>query len=206
MDYYFRYPTYCVQKAHPMRPGDALDQPLQILTVEEEVVFLGEGAVNFSMSPAAARKTLRNLADSLLPQANGVVIILLVEDEALIRELSVVVLEDAAFRRRRRVTRRRTSGRSGPWRVASTRRSSSPTSRYPAKSTACNSPTPCEIVCPRSRSSSPPAPIFRARTSFRNAAGSCASPTPWMSWSDKSASWPRLNECPTGPPRLWDLL
>jgi CheY-like chemotaxis protein len=80
-----------------MRPGDALDQPLQILTVEEEVVFLGQGAVNFSMSPAAARKTLRNLADALWPQATGVVVILLVEDEALIRELSVVVLEDAGF-------------------------------------------------------------------------------------------------------------
>jgi CheY-like chemotaxis protein len=80
-----------------MRVKQALDQALQIVTVDGEVVFLGDGAVNFSMTPSAARQTLRNLADALGPDAKAVVIILLVEDEPLIRELSVTVLEDAGF-------------------------------------------------------------------------------------------------------------
>lgn len=81
-----------------MRPREALDQALRVLAVDGEVVFLGEGAANFSMTRDAARQTLRNLADALRPESNAVVVVLLVEDEALIRELSVMVLEDAGFR------------------------------------------------------------------------------------------------------------
>ena len=75
-----------------------LQDPLRIAMIEGEVVLLGEGAVNFSMTERAARQTLRNLADALRPDAHTLMIVLVVEDEPVIRELSVVVLEEAGFR------------------------------------------------------------------------------------------------------------
>lgn len=80
-----------------MGPRDALTKPLRAVAIDGEVVFLGEAPANFSMTREAARQTLRNLADALRPQIRAVVIILLVEDEPLIRELSTVVLEEAGF-------------------------------------------------------------------------------------------------------------
>ena len=48
-------------------PLDALTEPLRVILVEGEVVFLGPGAVNFAMTPAAARQTLERLSAVLAP-------------------------------------------------------------------------------------------------------------------------------------------
>lgn len=77
-----------------MSPKSALDRPLQITVIDGEAVFLGEGAVNFSMTLEAARRTLGRLAEVL---RQPVRIILLVEDEPIVRELGVSALEGAGY-------------------------------------------------------------------------------------------------------------
>jgi CheY-like chemotaxis protein len=88
-----------------MRPKNPTRHPLEIALIDGEVVFLGEGAVNFSMTVEAARATLQRLADTLLTlgpleraRANASTpVVLLVEDEPLIRELGVLTLQDAGY-------------------------------------------------------------------------------------------------------------
>jgi CheY-like chemotaxis protein len=86
-----------------MRPKDAVSEALRISLVDDEVVFLGEGAVNFSMTPDAARITLQRLADVLEQASVGpsppraAPIILMVEDEPLVRELGAAVLQSAGY-------------------------------------------------------------------------------------------------------------
>lgn len=80
-----------------MRPREPLHEGLRVLSLDGEVVFLGDGPASFSMTRDAARQTLRNLADALRPEVRVLAVVLLVEDEPLIRELGVAVLEDAGF-------------------------------------------------------------------------------------------------------------
>ena len=89
-----------------MRAKDAVSQPLEVTTVGDEVVFLGEGAVNFSMTHEAARVTFQRLADVLHQIASrpgadmteaSAPVVLLVEDEPMIRHLGVVVLQEAGY-------------------------------------------------------------------------------------------------------------
>ncbi len=90
-----------------MSPKLALAQPLQITCVEDEVVFLGAGAVNFAMTRLAAQQTLHALAQALDPHArarrpdqergSARRVILLVDDEPLIRAWGAVVLQDAGY-------------------------------------------------------------------------------------------------------------
>jgi len=90
----------------PMRPTcpmDPYDEPLRVMTIDGELVFLGPGKIGFSMTPAAARLTLHNLAAALevlrsaSPAHDAAVVILIVEDELLIREIAVTLLEDAGY-------------------------------------------------------------------------------------------------------------
>jgi hypothetical protein len=48
-----------------MTPKTPLDEPLRITLIDGEVVFLGEGAVNFSMTLRGAERTLSRLAEAL---------------------------------------------------------------------------------------------------------------------------------------------
>jgi len=80
-----------------MRPRDALEKPMRVVAIDGELVFLGEGPANFSMTREAARQTLRNLADALRPEIRAVAVVLLVEHEPAVRELSIAVLEAAGF-------------------------------------------------------------------------------------------------------------
>jgi CheY-like chemotaxis protein len=77
------------------------DLPLSVLAIEDDIVFLGEGSVGFSMTQAAARATFRNLADALVavPAARiaAQAVVLLVEDEPLLREVAAMILEDAGY-------------------------------------------------------------------------------------------------------------
>ena len=76
-----------------MSPKSPLDRPLRITLVEGEVVFLGEGAVNFAMTLPAARQTLDRLAEVLQRPP----VVLMVEDEPVVRALGVTILEDAGY-------------------------------------------------------------------------------------------------------------
>ena len=85
-----------------MRPIDPYNEPLGVTAVGDDVVFLGQGPVNFSMTRPAARQTLHNLAEVLLagrpPTSGGArVVVLLVEDDLLVREIGTALLEDAGY-------------------------------------------------------------------------------------------------------------
>jgi CheY-like chemotaxis protein len=91
-----------------MRPKDPYDQPLRVIAIEGEIVFLGEGPVHFSMTREAATQTLGNLAGALEhPQieppedpdeaAPRPCLVLVVEDEPLVRKLAAAMLEDAGY-------------------------------------------------------------------------------------------------------------
>src|ERR1700761_6998808 len=90
-----------------MTPKLALAQPLQITCVGDEVVFMGSGAVNFAMTRLAARQTLEALGAALdhhapvthldRTQGSGRRVILLVDDEPLIRAWGTGVLEEAGY-------------------------------------------------------------------------------------------------------------
>ena len=85
-----------------MRPIQPHNQPLRVTATAQEVVFLGEGPVGFSMTPGAARLTLHNLAEALLslrpaPITGVRAVVLLVEDEPTVREIGVTLLEDAGY-------------------------------------------------------------------------------------------------------------
>ena len=84
-----------------MRPIDPYDEPLGVTAVDEDVVFLGQGPISFSMTRRAARLTLHNLADALLarcsPASDARAVVLLVEDDALVREIGVILLEEAGY-------------------------------------------------------------------------------------------------------------
>ena len=85
-----------------MRPIEPHDQPLRVAVTGEEVVFLGEGPVGFSMTMRAARLTLHNLAQALLssrpaPSDGPRAVVLLVDDEPLVREIGAALLEDAGY-------------------------------------------------------------------------------------------------------------
>jgi CheY-like chemotaxis protein len=76
-----------------MLPKTPLGKPLNITLIEGEVVFLGEGAVNFSMTLAAARLTLDRMTEVL----GAPPVVLMVEDEPVVRALGVTILEDAGY-------------------------------------------------------------------------------------------------------------
>ncbi|HEY0436419.1 MAG TPA: response regulator [Phenylobacterium sp.] len=88
----------------PLR--DPYDRPLRIIPIDGELVFLGEGPVQFSMTPMAAAATLRNLAKALAdlpagdppaePEATKLVV-LVVEDEPLVRRVAAAMLEEAGY-------------------------------------------------------------------------------------------------------------
>jgi CheY-like chemotaxis protein len=80
-----------------MRPPDPYDQPLSVIPIDGDIVFLGEGSASFSMTPAAARITLHNLAHALqtFPPPRAGSVVLVVEDEPLVREIAAALLEDA---------------------------------------------------------------------------------------------------------------
>ena len=89
-----------------MHSKAALIEPLTVTPVDDEVVFLGEGAVNFSMTHEAALSTFWRLADTLNQIAHrpGAAdsggptrVVLLVDEEPLIRRLGAVVLEEAGY-------------------------------------------------------------------------------------------------------------
>jgi CheY-like chemotaxis protein len=82
-----------------MSPKSPLSRPLTVTLIEGEVVFLGEGAVNFSMTWDAALGTAQALAEALkgrdarpLPA-----VVLVVEDEAMIRADVAGALSDAGY-------------------------------------------------------------------------------------------------------------
>jgi len=87
-----------------MRLRDPYQEPLEVLAIDDEVVFLGEGPVGFSMTPQAARSTFHNLAATLIGlricrvDAPQPCVILVVEDEPLTREVAAAVLEDAGYK------------------------------------------------------------------------------------------------------------
>jgi CheY-like chemotaxis protein len=90
-----------------MRPRDPYERPLRITAIADEVVFLGEGPIQFSMTREAATQTLENLvkalrslpepADSaeIAPAARA--LILVVEDEAVVRKAAAEMLEQAGY-------------------------------------------------------------------------------------------------------------
>ena len=85
-----------------MRLIDPYDEPLGVTAVDEDVVFLGQGPISFSMTRRAARLTLHNLAEALLasrsqPLSCAKMVVLLVEDEPLVREIGTALLEDAGY-------------------------------------------------------------------------------------------------------------
>lgn len=76
-----------------MLPKSPIGKPLTITLIEDEVVFLGEGAINFSMTLAAARLTLDRLVQVLRPPQ----VVLMVEDDHIVRETGVTLLEGAGY-------------------------------------------------------------------------------------------------------------
>lgn len=85
-----------------MTPKSPLTQPLRVALVEGEIVFLGEGAVNFSMTVEAASGTARALTGALAAagRAAGALppVVLVVEDEAMILAHVACVLSEAGYR------------------------------------------------------------------------------------------------------------
>jgi CheY-like chemotaxis protein len=91
-----------------MRPKNPVSEPFEVAFIDGEVVFLGDGAVNFSMTVPAATATLRRLAQTLLlapvtaagshTNAQAATVVLLVEHEPLLRELGATVLQDAGYK------------------------------------------------------------------------------------------------------------
>jgi len=93
-----------------MRTRDPYDRPLRITPIGDELVFLGEGPVNFAMTRQAATRTLDKLIEALkrlpepewetdmeIPDAAAPQVILVVEDEPLVRKLAAAMLEDAGY-------------------------------------------------------------------------------------------------------------
>lgn len=84
-----------------MNPKSPLSRPLKVALIEGEIVFLGEGAVNFSMTLEAAEITSRELSD-LVAAARAwpatAPVVLVVEDEGPIRARAAMVLNDAGYR------------------------------------------------------------------------------------------------------------
>src|SRR4051812_48769264 len=90
-----------------MRTQDPYDRPLRILAIGEELVFLGDGPVNFAMTREAAALTRQTLARARAatpepagtsdPEPGGRGVILVVEDEPLVRRLAAAVLEEAGY-------------------------------------------------------------------------------------------------------------
>ena len=76
-----------------MRPKSPVGSPLSVTLIEGEVEFLGEGAVNFSMTLAAARLT----RDRMIEVLRTPPVVLMVEDEPIVRELGVTILESAGY-------------------------------------------------------------------------------------------------------------
>jgi len=84
-----------------MRPPGPLVAPLKVSLVEDEIVFIGQGPA-FSMTPKAARLTLFQLAQVLHDMAateasSAIGVVLLVEDEPLVRELGALILGEAGY-------------------------------------------------------------------------------------------------------------
>ena len=86
-----------------MSPIDPFDRPIRVTLIDGEVVFTGDGPVNFSMTRAAAVRTLENLSKALnghhVPDralAKGLVV-LIVDDEVQVRVLGAAILEDAGY-------------------------------------------------------------------------------------------------------------
>ncbi len=83
-----------------MCPIEPHHLPLHVIAMGDEVVFLGQGPINFSMSRQAAKATLDNLAEALRGPAGAsasAVVVLLVEDEPLVRDIGETVLRDAGY-------------------------------------------------------------------------------------------------------------
>ena len=76
-----------------MPPKSPLGSPLSITLLEGEVVFLGEGSVNFSMTLDAARLTLDHLEKVLQRPP----VVMIVEDEPVVLALGVAILESAGY-------------------------------------------------------------------------------------------------------------
>src|SRR4051794_868601 len=96
-------------RRRPVPLKDPYDRPLQIFAIDGELVFLGEGPVHFAMTRAAAAGTLRNLTEALasLPQGDppaglealdpDKLVVLVVEDEPLVRKLAAALLQEAGY-------------------------------------------------------------------------------------------------------------
>jgi len=85
-----------------MQSKKPLTKPLKIALFDGEVVCLGEGAVNFSMTVEAASLTAAALAEAVEAAQRGLAAgagaaILLVEDEPIIRIQVAEVLSDAGY-------------------------------------------------------------------------------------------------------------
>jgi CheY-like chemotaxis protein len=89
-----------------MRPKSALAEPLKITTIDDEIVFIGAGSVSFSMTPLAARVTFARLgkeltALALVPAVSSplgeALVVLIVEDDLILREVGAAALEDAGY-------------------------------------------------------------------------------------------------------------
>jgi hypothetical protein len=54
-----------LMKLYEPRPIGPIDQPLEVLHVEDEIVVVGPGSVAFSMTMSAARATCKRLGELL---------------------------------------------------------------------------------------------------------------------------------------------
>jgi len=96
--------VFLTRAAH-MRPINAYDEPLRATACDEDVVLLGivgKSHISFSMTRRAARQTFHNLAHALLaglhPSASDSrIVVLLVEDDPMVREIGAALLEDAGY-------------------------------------------------------------------------------------------------------------
>jgi CheY-like chemotaxis protein len=82
-----------------MTPPKPIDEPFRVTCVDDELVFLGPGPIGFSMTPAAARLSFQSLAAALLASAAtpAELVVLLVDDEPLVREAGAALLADAGY-------------------------------------------------------------------------------------------------------------
>ncbi|MET0272713.1 MAG: response regulator [Phenylobacterium sp.] len=90
-----------------MHPPAPLDQPFRVTCIDEELVFLGPGSIGFSMTQDAARRSFHHLAEALVeiavaaqPQTSekpAGLVVMMVEDEPLVREAGASVLVDAGY-------------------------------------------------------------------------------------------------------------